>query len=214
MSLLVATRNLVSGLRRTLLPATFHLQNVANLHTTNVNCRKIPRPTEPKVWPKYNQIVYPPQKEGEPRRPAEITHYRANIKSSYKKMWYLAQMIRGMSVDEAIKQLKFHKRQVSTQLVEVIEEAIDMAVKDHNVEFRSNLWISESNVGKGMTIKGIRKHRGPRYGIVHYLYTHYFVRLREGKPPEHYYAPKDEPGTKKMQDFITNLRSRTIKHGL
>ena len=38
--------------------------------------------------------------------PAYVVHMRAMIKYSPWKMWYLAQFIRGMTVDEAIKQLR------------------------------------------------------------------------------------------------------------
>lgn len=39
-------------------------------------------------------------------RPAYICHMRAKARYSPKKMWYLASMVRGLTVDEAIKQLK------------------------------------------------------------------------------------------------------------
>ena len=41
-----------------------------------------------------------------PLEPAYVVHMRAMIKYSPWKMWYLAQFIRGMTVDEAIKQLR------------------------------------------------------------------------------------------------------------
>lgn len=40
-------------------------------------------------------------------RPAYICHMRACNKYSLKKMWYIASLVRGMTVDEAIDQLKF-----------------------------------------------------------------------------------------------------------
>ena len=67
-------------------------------------------------WPRYNDILHPPQpapatgEDGEamspPLEPAYVVHMRAMIKYSPWKMWYLAQFIRGMTVDEAIKQLR------------------------------------------------------------------------------------------------------------
>ena len=38
---------------------------------------------------------------------AYICHMRSTSKYSYKKMWYVAAMVRGLSVEEAIKQLTF-----------------------------------------------------------------------------------------------------------
>ena len=64
-------------------------------------------------------------------------------------------------------------------------------------------------MGKGQVVKGLRKHMGPRYGIVHYRYVHYFVRLREGRPPKHYYPPPPT-GHEKMEEYITEKRRRRI----
>lgn len=58
-------------------------------------------------------------------------------------MWYIACMIRGMSVDEAIKQMKFLNKKGAKDVREVLEEAKELAVKEHNVEFPSNMWVGE-----------------------------------------------------------------------
>lgn len=58
-------------------------------------------------------------------------------------MWYIAAFVRGMTVDEAIKQLSFNLKKASADVKQTILEAQEMAVKDHNVEFKSNLWIGE-----------------------------------------------------------------------
>ncbi|XP_059126602.1 large ribosomal subunit protein uL22m isoform X2 [Peromyscus eremicus] len=92
-------------------------------------------------WEKKNKIVYPPQLPDEPRRPAEIYHCRRQIKYSKDKMWYLAKLIRGMSIDQALAQLEFNDKKGAQIIKEVLLEAQDMAVRDHNVEFRSNLYI-------------------------------------------------------------------------
>ncbi|XP_019513265.1 PREDICTED: 39S ribosomal protein L22, mitochondrial isoform X2 [Hipposideros armiger] len=92
-------------------------------------------------WEKKNKIVYPPQLPGEPRRPAEIYHCRRQIKYSKDKMWYLAKLIRGMSIDQALAQLEFSDKKGAQIIKEILLEAQDMAVRDHNVEFRSNLYI-------------------------------------------------------------------------
>lgn len=58
-------------------------------------------------------------------------------------MWYIASMVRGMSVDEAIRQLRFCVKGAAPHLLETILEAQEMAVRDHNVEFKSNLWVGK-----------------------------------------------------------------------
>ncbi|CAG5134441.1 unnamed protein product, partial [Candidula unifasciata] len=162
---------------------------------------------------KHNEVVYPPTKPGEPERPAEVCHSRFQIKYSMKKLWFVAVMVRGMSIDEAIKQLSFYKRKGAAHVKEVLEEAQEMAVRDHNVEFKSNLWIADSFVTKGIVVKGVRKHARGRKGIIHYRYTNYYVRLREGKPPEHYYAP-EKTGNELMADYIRKHRQKEIFFGL
>jgi large subunit ribosomal protein L22 len=56
-------------------------------------------------------------------------------------MWYIASFVRGMSVDEAVKQLSFLLKKGAAAVKETILEAQDLAVKHHNVEYKSNLWI-------------------------------------------------------------------------
>lgn len=68
---------------------------------------------------------------------------KANIKYSLKNMWYIASFVRGMSVDEAVKQLSFVHKKGAAIAKEVILEAQRMAVEQHNVEFKSNLWVGE-----------------------------------------------------------------------
>lgn len=58
-------------------------------------------------------------------------------------MWYVASMIRGMTVDEAIKQLKFLLKKGANDVREVLMEAKEMALNEHNVEFPSNMWVGK-----------------------------------------------------------------------
>lgn len=63
-------------------------------------------------------------------------------------MWYIATFIRGMSVDEALRQLNFVLKKGAKDVKETILEAQELAVSRHNVEFRSNLWIGKCNKSK------------------------------------------------------------------
>lgn len=58
-------------------------------------------------------------------------------------MWIAACLVRGLSVDEALKQLSSARRKGCAYITQAINEAVDMAVKDHNVEYRSNLWVGQ-----------------------------------------------------------------------
>lgn len=60
-----------------------------------------------------------------------------------------------------------------------------------------------------MIVKGVRKHRGPRIGIVQYRYSNYYVRLEEGQPPLNYHR---EPETyeSRAKEYIEKMRQRYI----
>lgn len=166
-----------------------------------------------KKFLEYNDVIYPPQKPGEPARPAEVCHMRANIRGHPKRKWYAAVMVRGLSVDEAIKQCDFHNQLFPHIIKEVIQEAQEIAVRDHNVEFKSNLWVADSYVTKGNVIKGMRLHARGRRGEVRFMFCNYYVRLREGTPPKHYYPPPPT-GLQKMEEYIKLQRERRIKESL
>lgn len=163
---------------------------------------------------KYNKTIFPPQKPDEPKRPGYVCHVKKNIKYSPLKMWYVACFVRGMSVDEAVKQLSFLKKKGAAIAKDTILEAQRMAVEEHNIEFKSNLWVAESFATKALIYKGIRRHGRGRVGIVHYRYCHYFVRLEEGKPPKHYYQPAPKTGEEWLQEWMEEMRNRKIYNSL
>ncbi|XP_045592893.1 large ribosomal subunit protein uL22m isoform X2 [Procambarus clarkii] len=92
-------------------------------------------------WMMHNKTVYPPTPFGEEQRPAFLCHMKSNIKYSPKKMWYVACLVRGLRIDDAINQLKFVHKKGSEAARETLEEARELAVKEHNVEFPSKLWV-------------------------------------------------------------------------
>ncbi|KAM6985630.1 large ribosomal subunit protein uL22m [Aplochiton taeniatus] len=155
-------------------------------------------------------ILYPPQLPGEPRRPAEIHHCRRQIKYSKDKMWYLAKMIRGMSIDQAISQLEFNDKKGAKVMKEVLLEAQEKAVRLHNVEYKSNMYVAESFSCKGKYLKRIRFHGKGMFGIMDKVHCHYFVKLVEGAPP----VVEQRTGFDQAKEYVESLRSRTIIHSL
>ena len=57
------------------------------------------------------------------------------VKYTSKKMWHVANLVKGLSVDEALKQLDSSNTKGNLIAVEVIR------VKEHCLEYRSNLWL-------------------------------------------------------------------------
>ncbi|XP_017288231.1 39S ribosomal protein L22, mitochondrial [Kryptolebias marmoratus] len=177
-------------------------QQLSCLHTSSC--------LDSKHWERRNRMVFPPQLPDEPRRPAEIYHCRRQIKYSKDKMWYLAKLIRGMSIDEAIAQLEFNDKKGAKIMKEVLCEAQEMAVKNHNVEYKSNLYVAESFSGKGQYLKRIRYHGKGMFGIMDKVYCHYFVKLVEGAPPK----TEERTSFDQAKDYIQKLKNRTIIHSL
>ncbi|XP_011498342.1 PREDICTED: 39S ribosomal protein L22, mitochondrial [Ceratosolen solmsi marchali] len=190
---------------KNLVTATRSLQFVQR----NINLDK-----KPTHFLSYNDIIYPVQGFDEERRPAYVCHQKCNIRYTPKKMTYVAWLIRGMSVDEAIKQLSFVLKKGGAIVKEAILEAQAMAVEHHNVEFKSNLWVAESFTSKAYTIKGKRKHKGALFGEVRYTYCHYFVRLEEGEPPKDYYKTNHKSSSELLEDWKEQMRRRKIPNSL
>lgn len=69
---------------------------------------------------------------------------------------------------------------------------------------------AESFSGKGMTIKGIRRHARGRMGEVRHQYCHYLVRLEEGKPPTDYYKRNPLTPQEQLQNWLEQMRKRKI----
>ncbi|GLH01073.1 39S ribosomal protein L22, mitochondrial [Gryllus bimaculatus] len=166
-------------------------------------------------WLHYNKKIYPPQTPDEEPRSAFVCHVKRNIKYSPWKMWYIACLVRGLTVEEAVKQLTFINKKGAGIAKDTILEAQELAVSQHNVEYKTNLWVAESFVGKGHVVKGFRRHARARFGKVEYFHCHYFVRLEEGTPPEHYYYhTRPLTGSEMLDNWLQEMRNRRIFGGL
>jgi len=72
---------------------------------------------------------------------------------------------------------------------------------------------AESFVGKGIVIKGIRRHARMRVGKVEYFHSHYFVRLEEGPPPKDF-LKKELDGPTLLQRWIQERRDQKIYNSI
>ncbi|EEB18269.1 mitochondrial 50S ribosomal protein L22, putative [Pediculus humanus corporis] len=197
-------KSLINNLCRFLKPNVF--TSGTFFHTSSANSLK---------WLELNEKIYPPQEPGEPPRPAYICHCKENVKYSPKKLWYIACLVRGMTVDEAVKQLQFINKKGAVIVQQAILEAQSLAVKEHNVEFKSNLWVSESFVGRGLIIKGLKRHARGRMSVIRYRYSHYFLTLEEGKPPkDYYYFRKEKSGEEMLAEWLNKYRNRSVLQSL
>ncbi|OON23339.1 hypothetical protein X801_00750, partial [Opisthorchis viverrini] len=165
------------------------------------------------LWQLYNEVVYPPKVPVgnkdvasfvlQERRPGEVTHRREDLLYSQKKLWLLGFMIRGRSVDDAFAQLAHRPEKGARILEEVLEEAIELAVKEHDFEYCTKIWVDckgwlnhfayfpnlaeTVHVCRGRGVprlyKGVRGHLSAN----NYHYANLYIRLREGDPPPVYH---------------------------
>ena len=68
---------------------------------------------------------------------------KTNFKYSKYKLWYIAAFVRGMAIDEALRQLQFINKKGAALVADTIREARELAINEHNVEFGSNLWVGK-----------------------------------------------------------------------
>ena len=118
----------------------------------------------------------------------------------------------GMTVDEALKQLKFNTKKGCRVVEEVLEEAREMAVKDHHFEYATNMWVAESFCENFENIKGLKRHKGGNISFLKYRYISYFVRLEEGIPPKHYYGDEKYSQTTKqwLEKYVQDHRNKFV----
>ncbi|KAF3841166.1 hypothetical protein F7725_007028 [Dissostichus mawsoni] len=183
-------------------------QKVLGAGPLQLSCLHTSTSLESKHWERNNLKIFPPQKPDEPRRPAEVYHSRRQIKYSKDKMWYLAQMIKGMSIDQAIAQLQFNDKKGAKIMKEVLEEAQEMAVKNHNVEYKSNLYVVQ--LWQREVLEADPLPRSREVGIMDKVNCHYFVKLVEGSPPK----VEERTSFDQAKEYVEYLKSRTIVHSL
>ena len=94
----------------------------------------------------------------------EARCYTSSIRTSPIKLNLVAEMIRGLKVQDAINQLTFSKKRVAKIVKASLNSAIANAENNHDLDI-DNLIVSNVNVGKGMVMKRFRaraRGRGAR----------------------------------------------------
>lgn len=174
--------------------------------------------------PRYevrNRVVYPPieelkkyyedREEECPRiQPPFVVHSRQQIRGNPKQLNYAAYMIMGMNVDDAIDQLDLHPFPQASELKETVLEAVDMAVNEHGIEFRSNMYVAYSKVIKGKYSFGIRKRAFGVYQKCKYKFGSFVVCLVEGEAPKDFFPHDHQDCNWKMENRLKELRARKI----
>lgn len=74
------------------------------------------------------------------------------LRTSPRKLNLIAQLIRGMGVDEALLQLTFNQRRIARQVKNVLQAAVANAENNHNLDV-DRLYVAEATVGKAFVMK-------------------------------------------------------------
>lgn len=122
------------------------------------------------------QRDWPLDHRGEEVRTAKAR--RLGISTSDKKLNLVAKLVRGLTVQEAGRQLVGCRKKHADVVMKTIAAAVTNA---RYFNFREDrLVVSEAFVGKGKYLKRIRPWHGKgRFGIEHKKYAHLTVILRE-----------------------------------
>lgn len=102
------------------------------------------------------------------QRQLEDNQAKATLRSlrcSPQKVGLVAGLIRGLSVDVALKQLSFSRKAVAADVKKLLQSAIANAENNHNLDI-DRLFVKEVTVGRGIVMKRFQaRARGRAFRI-------------------------------------------------
>ncbi|MBN8544374.1 MAG: 50S ribosomal protein L22 [Rickettsiales bacterium] len=101
-----------------------------------------------------------------------------NLRTSPTKLNLVAEMIRGMKVQDALTQLAFSNKRVSNDVRKVLQSAIANAENNHNLNV-DTLVVKEAWVGKGMVLKRFHARARGRGARILKPHSHLTIVVRE-----------------------------------
>ncbi len=88
-----------------------------------------------------------------------------SLRCSPQKVGLVAGLIRGLPVEQAVKQLSFSRKAVSKDIQKLLQSAIANAENNHNLDI-DRLFVKEVNVGRGIVMKRFQaRARGRAFKI-------------------------------------------------
>jgi len=89
-----------------------------------------------------------------------------SLRCGPQKVNLVAGLIRGLTAEEALKQLSFSKRAVARDIKKLLSSAIANAENNHNLDI-DRLFVKEVNVGRGIVMKRFQaRARGRAFKIM------------------------------------------------
>jgi large subunit ribosomal protein L22 len=103
-----------------------------------------------------------------------------NLRTSPTKLNLVAEMIRGMKVQDALTQLAFSNKRISQDVRKTLQSAIANAENNHNLNVDA-LVVKEAWVGKGMVMKRFHARARGRGARILKPHSHLTIVVRESE---------------------------------
>jgi len=119
-------------------------------------------------------------KKSAPRRLAdtEARAFAATIRVSPRKLNLVAQLIRGLSAEQALNQLTFSHRRIAKDVKKVLQSAIANAENNHQLDV-DRLVVAEAHVGKALVMKRLHARARGRASRIEKPISNLTVIVRE-----------------------------------
>lgn len=114
-------------------------------------------------------------------RRTEATAKRDHVRMSPRKLQEILRPIRGLAVEEALIQLKLHRKKGARFVYHAVKSAQSAAVHNFNMD-PSRLVVSHLNGTKARYIKKVKYHARGRMGVLHQAFAHLRCRVQEVPP--------------------------------
>ena len=108
----------------------------------------------------------------------EARAFVKHLRVSPRKLNLVAQLIRGMPVEQALTALQFSRKRISKDVYKAVYSAWQNAENNHQLD-GDRLIVAEATVGKQMMIKRIRARARGRAGRIEKPFSNLTVVLRE-----------------------------------
>ena len=102
------------------------------------------------------------------------------MRSSLRKLNLVAQSIKKMKADKAVKQLKFNSNRISKTVLKLMNAAIANAENNKQLDI-DNLFVKEAFVGKGLVMKRWRPRAKGRASPIKKPFSKLTIILEEKK---------------------------------
>lgn len=101
-----------------------------------------------------------------------------NLRCSPRKVGIVVDMIRGKLASAALQDLAYSRRRVAKSLYKALYSAVSNAENNHGMDV-DKLYVSETSVGKAMTLKRMHARARGRGTRINKPYSNVIIVLRE-----------------------------------